>query len=147
MADHAGASQSPHGTEKALRVTDHVRLYVLFKLLGYELYRPYGPKPIMVAEVPFNHGQCVVDIGVRLEGSQALCNIGDSNPAPQVEEVVGVLVFCPVPKGKCLEHGKGAWTAYRNFPGSPCTGRNAAGQFFPAPVFECQFETWRDYRG
>ena len=79
-------------------MTDHVRLYVLVELLGYEPCRPYGPRPIVVAEVPFDHGQCVVDVGVRLEGNQALRNIGDANPAPYVEEVVGVLVLCPVTK-------------------------------------------------
>ncbi len=63
-------------------MTDHVRLYVVIKLLGYEPCRPDGSKPIVVAEIPFNHGQCVIDVGVRLEGNQALCNIGDSNPAP-----------------------------------------------------------------
>lgn len=48
-------------------MTNHVRLYVLVKLPRYEPCRPYRPGPIMAAKVPFNHGQSVVDVGVRPE--------------------------------------------------------------------------------
>lgn len=53
----ASASLAPHGTQKRQRVTDHIRLYVVVKFPGYEPRRPYGPRPVGAAEVPFNHGQ------------------------------------------------------------------------------------------
>ena len=108
-------------------MTNHVRLYVLVKLLRYEPCRPYRPEPIMAAKVPFNHGQSVVDVDVRPEGSQPLNNTGDANSAPHAEEIVGVLVLCPLPKCKCLKHGKSAQSAYRNLPGNPC-GRMECGR-------------------
>ena len=98
-------------------MTDHICLNVVVKLSSHKPCRPYRSSPIVVAEVPLNHGQCVLDVGVRLEGNETLCDFGDSNSTPCVKEIVGVLVFCPVPKGKCLENGKGAWTAHRNVPG------------------------------
>ncbi len=125
--------------EKFLRVTDHVRLYVIVKALGDELCRRYGTKAIVVAEVSFNYGQCVVNMSARLEGSQALRNFRDPNSAPYVEEVVSVFVLSPVPEGKGLEDSKGAWTAHRNAPGSRCTGKSVGGQLFLVLVFEGQF--------
>ena len=128
-------------------MTDHVCLYVIVKVLRDEMCRRNRAKPVVDAEVPFNYGQCAIDMGARAERSQSLCNFRDSNSAPYIEEVVSVLVLCPVPKGKGLEDGKGTRTAHRNAPGSPCTGRCGARQLFPAPVLEGQFKTWCDYRG
>ena len=90
--------------------------------------RAYGAGPIRATEVSFNNAQRIVDVGVRQEQSQALCYIGDSYPVPHIEKVVGVLVLCPISKGKCLKYGECARTAYRNIPCCLRSGRDMAGQ-------------------
>ena len=136
MADHSSSSQSPHGTEKRLRVTRPRPLVRSPSSWVMNRAVPMGPGRIhRGGRSPFQ-SRSASDIGVRLEGNQALCNIGDSNPAAM--RIVGVLVFCPVPKGKCLRTVR---TAYRNSPGRPM---HSAGQPFQrlTPIRDR-----RDYRG
>lgn len=118
-------SQSLHGTEKPPSEAGDIRLNVILNVIvtspGDEPRRLYRAKPVVVAEVRFDDGQCIVDAGVGQEGCQALCNLGDAHHSPYVEEVVCVFVLRPVAKGKGLEDGEGTWTAYRNVSGGPCT--------------------------
>ena len=84
-------------------MTDHVRLYVIVEALGDELrhLRYRAEASIVVAEVSFNYGQCVVNMGARAEGSSGRLQLsGIANSAPYVEEVISVFVLWPVPKGQ-----------------------------------------------
>ena len=86
-------SQSSHGTEKLLGEADDIRLNLIVTSPGDELRRSYGARPVVVAKVRFDNGQCIVNAGVGREARQALCNLGNANPSPYVEEVVSILVL------------------------------------------------------